>query len=49
MAENECCKNCIYCIPMPLGEFMCDNEESAGYGASVNLDDYCEGFEQKDN
>lgn len=49
MNENECCENCAYCIPMPLEEFMCDNEGGVGYGVSVNLDDYCEAFRQREN
>lgn len=47
MNENECCQNCAYCVPMPLEEFMCDNEDSAGYGTSVESNDYCEKFEKR--
>lgn len=47
MDKDECCQNCAYCIPMPLEEFMRDNENSTGYGASVELDDYCEKFKEK--
>lgn len=47
MDKRKCCGNCIYNIPMPLDEFMCDNENSEGYGLSTAYDDCCEdGFEE---
>ena len=44
---NERCGNCAFCVPI-CGELMCDNEESEGYGLSVDDDDYCVEFEAED-
>lgn len=34
------CGDCIYHIPMPLGEWICDNDESEYYGLET---EYCDG------
>ena len=48
MDKEKCCGNCAYHIPMPLDEFMCDNENSEGHGLSTAYDDCCEEFEESE-
>ncbi len=43
----ECCGNCKYHRPMAQDTFMCDNEDSEGYGLETQYDDFCEEFEER--
>ncbi len=43
----ECCGNCKYHVTMAQDTFMCDNEESEGYGLETVWDDCCEEFEER--
>lgn len=45
MPEVKCCGKCIYHKHMAPDEFVCDNEDSEGYGLPTAYDDYCEEFE----
>ena len=45
---EQICLKCAYRIPMADGEFVCDNEESEGYGVSVTGDDGCVCFQEKE-
>lgn len=45
---NECYGNCKYHKPMAKDTFVCDNEESEGYGLETSYDDYCGEFEEKE-
>lgn len=42
------CGTCAYNTPMCQDEFVCDNEESEGYGLSTAYDDYCEEYKRKE-
>lgn len=44
---NECCRNCVFCVPMAQEECVCDCEESEGYGLSIDPDDYCGEFQER--
>lgn len=44
----ECCGNCKYHRPMAKDTFMCDNEDSEGYGLETHYDDFCEEFEERE-
>ena len=47
MPETQCCGQYRHHKPMAQDEFMCDNENSEGYGLSTAYDDCCEdGFEE---
>lgn len=46
---DECCANCRYNkYDKPTDDFICDCEESEGYGLSTSYDDYCGCFEEKE-
>lgn len=45
---DELCGNCKYHLPMAQDTFVCDNEESEGYGLETSFDDYCEFFEERE-
>lgn len=44
----ECCGNCKYHRPMAQDAFMCDNEDSEGYGLETVYDDYCDCYEERE-
>ena len=49
MLEAKCCGKCIYHKYVTPDEFVCDNENSEGYGLSTAYDDCCEdGFEERE-
>lgn len=48
MSEIQCCGQCLHHKPMEQDEFMCDNENSEGYGLSTVYDDCCMEFEGSD-
>lgn len=48
MSEIQCCGKCLYHKPMAQDEFMCDNENSEGYGLSTVYDDCCGEFEERE-
>ena len=48
MSEMQCCGQCRHHKPMAQDEFMCDNENSEGYGLSTAYDDCCEEFEERE-
>lgn len=46
---GECCANCKYNKYVKFtDDFICDNEDSEGYGLSTSYDDYCGEFEEKE-
>lgn len=45
---TESCGNCKHHKPMAQDTFVCDNEESEGYGLETSYDDYCGEFEEKE-
>ena len=47
-SEIQCCGQCLYHKLMAQDEFMCDNENSEGYGLSTAYDDCCEEFEERE-
>lgn len=48
MTETQCCGQCRHHKYMELEEFMCDNENSEGYGLGTAYDDCCEEFEERE-
>lgn len=47
--EEKRCGNCVYHVPMPLGEYVCICEESEAEGVYTQFDDYCEMFAEKES
>lgn len=45
---KECCGKCKYHKPQGKDVFVCDNEDSDGYGLETNYDDCCEEFEERE-
>lgn len=45
---DEICGKFKYHLPMAENEFVCDCEESEGYGLSTQFDDACECFEERE-
>lgn len=43
---NRCCGNCEHHKPIE-NEFVCDNENSEGYGLETSFDDYCNEYEER--
>ena len=46
--SKERCSNCKYCR-RSKGEYICNNEESDGYGCEVTTSDCCSEWEGKNN
>lgn len=44
----EYCGICKFHIPMCEDSFMCDNEDSEGYGLETEWDDYCSEFTERE-
>lgn len=38
---DKCCGTCAHHLPMPLNEWVCDNEESENYGLETGYEDSC--------
>lgn len=48
MSETKCCGQCKHHKSMAQDEFMCDKENSEGYGLSTAYDDCCDEFEERE-
>lgn len=48
MDKEQCCGDCRWHKRIARHEFVCDNENSEGYGLSTAYDDCCEEFEERE-
>lgn len=48
MDKEQCCGDCRWHKRIARNEFVCDNENSEGYGLSTAYDDCCEEFDGRE-
>ena len=46
MTYNQC-RNCEFHVPIGKDTYVCNNEESEGYGLETAYDDVCENFKER--
>lgn len=45
--NKKCCGTCRHHLPLPLDEWICDNEESENYSLETGYEDSCADYESR--